>query len=500
MKRIKVAVVLPLAAALAFAIAAGQRYVPDTRVSAGGSMEGYAAYLDQRVPELMQRYDIPGASLALVKEGRTVWKQAYGYADREAGRALTADTPLRVQSISKSITACGVMRLAETGAIDPDAPVEQYLKTWQLPPSAYPTEGMTVRRLLSHTAGLPLGDVFAMYAPTDALPSLEESLSGSAIPFREPGAGFSYSNVGYNLLELLIEQVDGRDFAQYMAEEVLEPLGMEHATFVWSDAIRPPLPLGYALDGRAVPAYVYAEKASGGLLATAEDIAAFTIAGMPAYSRQHVLTPAGIAALYAPQARRLGVYSLVFDAYGSGYYIERLADGAYAVAHGGQGSGWMSHFQAVPQTGDALVILTNSQRSWPFIAGLLHSWARWRGFSPPGMTRILLGECVLWSLFGLMLAACLLRTANLIAGISRRRAPPDAATPRPGRPAAPAAIGGCPGAGGRPAVVRLPEISVPQRRFSQRILLAGPGCRCCGRLAVPGIPVPQIPLLSRTMR
>ena len=99
---------------------------------------------------------------------------------------------------------------------------------------------------------------------------------------------------------------------------------------------------------------------------------------------------------------------------GFGYYTENLAGWKLAVSHGGQGTGWMSHFHAVPETGDALVILTNSQRSWPLIASLLNGWARWGGFSPPGMTRILLGECILWGLVGLIAALTLYLGANLV--------------------------------------------------------------------------------------
>jgi hypothetical protein len=137
---------------------------------------------------------------------------------------------------------------------------------------------------------------------------------------------------------------------------------------------------------------------------------------MPAFSNQKLLSRSGIEQLYSPQAEGLGVYGLVFDAYGFGYYTEA----GTAVSHGGQGTGWMSHFHAVPETGDAIVILTNSQRSWPFIAAVLNGWAQWRGFPAPGMTRILLGECVLWALVGLLAAAVLIALVGLGLRIANR--------------------------------------------------------------------------------
>jgi CubicO group peptidase (beta-lactamase class C family) len=399
-----------------FGAAALALYLPDRKIKTHSSAEEFAAFLDYRAPKLMGLYGIPGASIALVRDGQIVYSAAYGEANQKSGQKMTVGMPMRVQSISKSVTAWAVLKLAEEGKLNLEDPVETYLKGWKLPASDYPPNGVTIKRLLCHTAGMPLGDVFALYSPDEAMPSLKESLTHSAILFQIPGKGFSYSNVGYNLLELMIEEVTGRDFAEYMKNEILYPLGMYHSDFEWSEETLSSVPLGYTLDGTPVPPYRYPERASGGLIATAEDIARFCIAGMPDFSDQRVLARPSIEQLYFEQADSLGIYSAVFDAYGFGYYTEELSDGKVAVSHGGQGTGWMSHFHAVPETGDAIVILANSQRSWPFISSLLNGWARWRGFSPPGMARILLGECFLWGLVGLTISV----TLCLIAGIVRK--------------------------------------------------------------------------------
>jgi CubicO group peptidase (beta-lactamase class C family) len=399
-----------------FGAAALALYLPDRKIKTHSSAEEFAAFLDYRAPKLMGLYGIPGASIALVRDGQIVYSAAYGEANQKSGQKMTVGMPMRVQSISKSVTAWAVLKLAEEGKLNLEDPVETYLKGWKLPASDYPPNGVTIKRLLCHTAGMPLGDVFALYSPDEAMPSLKESLTHSAILFQIPGKGFSYSNVGYNLLELMIEEVTGRDFAEYMKNEILYPLGMYHSDFEWSEETLSSVPLGYTLDGTPVPPYRYPERASGGLIATAEDIARFCIAGMPDFSDQRVLARPSIEQLYFEQADSLGIYSAVFDAYGFGYYTEELSDGKVAVSHGGQGTGWMSHFHAVPETGDAIVILANSQRSWPFISSLLNGWARWRGFSPPGMARILLGDCFLWGLVGLTISV----TLCLIAGIVRK--------------------------------------------------------------------------------
>ncbi len=363
----------------------------------------FTDYLDERIPSLMDDYKIPGVNIAIVQKGKLAWSKAYGYANPEDNRKMTVDTYCRVESISKSLTSWGIMKLVEEGRIDLDKPVEKYIKNWELPDSKFSKEKITVRQLLTHTAGMPLGDVFKRYDPNEEIPSLEESLSEQAVIIKEPGSSFSYSNTGYNLLELLVEEVKGRDFAEYMENEVLIPLGMDNSTFLWSDKLNPKVPTGYDLDGNEVPVYIYPEKASGGLLASVEDIARFISAGMTDYTDNKVLKIDSINEIYRPQVDKIGIYGLVFDSYGFGHYIEELSKGIQAVSHGGQGGGIMTHFHSIPKIGDGIVILTNSQRSWPFISHILKDWGRWRGFKSVGMGKIILAQKVLWTLIVIIL-------------------------------------------------------------------------------------------------
>lgn len=381
----------------------------------------FTRHLDERIPKLMRLYDIAGANIALVRDAKVVWTGAYGFADREENRILATETPMRAQSISKSVTAWGIMRLVEQGRLALDAPVSEYLTASEPLDLGSLTNAVTIRQLLSHTGGLPLGDVFTIYAPGEPMPSLEEKLAGDIGLAHAPGSRFAYSNTGYHLLEWLIEKQTGLGFSDFMEREIFAPLGMKHSTFDADPRLAVNWPVGYTLRGRPVPPYVYPEKASGGLITTAADIAAFAIAGMKdapsgrqsLHTARGVLQSASIDAMHAPASRSLGLYGLVFDAYGLGHFIESLSDGTVAVAHGGQGTGNMTHFHAVPETGDAIVILTNSQRSWPFIAFLLRDWARWCGFPPLGMERILWASLALWALVGLLWAAFLKRLSAM---------------------------------------------------------------------------------------
>lgn len=374
-------------------------------------LDEFKAHMDERIPALMKLYGIPGCNIALVQGNEVVWIEVYGYADVASGRVLTIDTPMSVQSITKSVTAWGVMHLREKGLIDLDAPVSQYLKSWQFPLTDYPTEKITVRQLLSHTAGMPLGDFTNIYSPGEVMPSNRDVMTGEAVLMREPGTRFSYSNTGYNLLEILIEDVTGQSFSDYIRTEVLLPLGLESAAFDIDKAMTPYPPTGYNLRGEPVPVYLYPSRASGGLFATAQDIALFAVSGM---QENPVLSGESIKLLYAPQNHKIGIYGLIFEAYGFGHYLEKLPNGMLSISHGGQGNGIMTHLQAVPETGDAIVILTNSQRSWPFIAYVLSDWAQWRGFPSVGMGRIIWGHYGLCVVIGMLASASLLVILRLV--------------------------------------------------------------------------------------
>lgn len=411
------------------------------------SLGAYTDHLERNIPRQMERYGIPGVSMALIKEGRTVWTGAFGYADIEENRPMSTEMVCRTESISKSVTAWGIMRLSEKERVELRDPLERYLTGFELPDTSYDTIGVTVERLLSHSAGMPLGPIGpgVEYPPGGTLPSAREFLKGKTDPVQSPGEGFIYSNIGYNLLELLVEDVTGTDFAVYMREEVLLPLGMEDADYAWREDFTGRVPLGYENDGTPVYPYVYPVQASGGLLATVEDVARFAAAGMtgeyygpPAAG---VLSPESIRTIHTPRVEIPGIFGVVADSYGFGHFSETLPDGRRALWHGGQGHGWMTHFHIVPEAGAGIVILTNSQRSWPFLAIILDEWAGWNGFGSVRMGNITTANRIVTVLFGVILLAALYLIVRLILGLigGTRRFNPLAKSARIGRLTAAAA-------------------------------------------------------------
>jgi len=386
----------------------------------------FADYLDQRIPELMNTYDIPGTTLVLIRKGEIAWSSAFGYADREKKREMSVHAICRAESISKSVTAWGVMKLAEQGLVDLDDPVGKYLPDWELSDSTFHKEKVTIRRLLSNSGGMPLGTLGEEYLPKTKMPTLEEYLSNEIRLIYEPGSRFEYSNVGFNLLELLIEEITGRDFSEYMATEIFKPLKMHQSSFSWknNEEWTAKIPMGYDLHGKPVPPYVYPAKASGGLFTTVEDIARFVSAGMSKSTKNSnlsVLTKQSITTIYTPHIPVSGIFGLVADSYGFGHFIETLPSARKAVWHGGQGHGWMTHFHAVPETGDGIVIFTNSQRSWPFIATILNYWSQWNGLERIKFSRIATATSFLWGLIACIYIFILISAWQIIRDIASHK-------------------------------------------------------------------------------
>lgn len=222
------------------------------------------------------------------------------------GKPVTTETLFQMASVSKWVTAWGVMALVEAGKIDLDAPVSRYLKRWQLPPGDYGNDQVTVRRILSHTAGFDDDLGYCGFAPGKPIQTLEASLTeaADACPLRtgkvhvgEAAGTWRYSGGGYTLLQLLIEEVSGEPFADYMARAVLVPLGMTRSTFRAGAEGSSDIATFFDGSGSVAPHYRYTAAAAASLYASANDLARF--------AQAHFTGPAGEApgrSVVSPQA------------------------------------------------------------------------------------------------------------------------------------------------------------------------------------------------------
>lgn len=353
----------------------------------------FSDYLKAVVPERMANLSIPGAQLALVEGNKVTTLLSFGISDTNTGLPVTNDMLFSVQSISKAFAAWGVMTLVEEGLVELDAPIETYMKRWHLPESEFPVSEVTVRRLLSHRAGISSSGIKSVPLDcTDAtlidglnaeLPPLtEEQLNYfekwdllEVVPVvleSEPGQSWQYANGGYAMLELMIEDVSGQPFADYMHSKILAPLGLKDSTFQ-----SPPSPRFVAPHGPESIRFQDYRKvclAAGGLYATANDIALFMCAEMDGYHGRSnpVLSVESIREMLSSQGLADKIDDRQFHA-GLGHFL-LTQDDRFNVHHSGGSIGWRSIYSEFPETGDGFCMLINSDEGNDLWIELVQEW------------------------------------------------------------------------------------------------------------------------------
>lgn len=380
-----------------------------------GDEAAFKAFLDQYVPGKLRDYQVPAAAVALVRDGQVVYQQAFGLRDLGLGQPANREDLWQVGSLSKSVTAWGVMKLVEQGKIDLDAPLQEYLDSWRLPPSEFDLSQVTVRRLLTHTAGLSITPYTGLPKGSNP-PSLPEFFQlaaedGKALYVQyPPGSSFRYSDNDYHLLQLLIEEVSGLPFPLYMQQEILGPLGMHDSSYDFSPQVESRMGWGYDSLFRVQDEYVYTQKAAAGLFTSARDLGIYAAAIMPGPAGEPVgrgvLQPHTVQQMLAAQADLAGFEKLLFKGdYGFGYIREQLPGGPTVYSHPGGNPGWIAELMIIPESGDGLVVFTNVAHGYVLFADLLEKWMHWLGNETPYVARLILFSGVVFDLLGVLLVA-----------------------------------------------------------------------------------------------
>ena len=219
-------------------------------------------------------------AMAIMKDGKV---------DREIfmshNKPVDRNTIFQVSSLSKFVTAAGIMKLIELGKIDLDTPVNNYLKRWQLPPGEFDNEQVTVRRLLSHTAGLTDGLGYNGFENRDSVQTIESSLtkakdadegiSGEVRVGIEPNSAWKYSGGGFTLLQLIVEETSGQSFNEFMTSNIFTPLNMNSSTYILNDSLNSRLCEFYNADKTTAPHYYYTSLAATSLYTSLADLEIF---------------------------------------------------------------------------------------------------------------------------------------------------------------------------------------------------------------------------------
>jgi CubicO group peptidase (beta-lactamase class C family) len=339
--------------------------------------------------ERMAHYNVHGVSIAVIKDGAIEWAHTYGIADTETREQLTINTLFQAGSISKSITALGVLRLVQQNLVSLDKDINLYLKSWQLPNNEFTkNEKVTLRKILSHTAGLTVSG-FPGYPVGSVLPSIVQVLDGVKPPAntdpvrvaRIPGTKWSYSGGGTTIVQLLIEDITGQPFQTWMKQNVLHPLGMTLSTFNQPPNKQYNIASGHDQYGECVNGkyHLYPEMAAAGLWSTATDLAKFVIYIQNGFSNPDLefLTSDLIKTMLQPQINAM--------ANGLGTVLQNL-NNEVVFEHDGQDHGFIARYRGLVQQKLGFVMMMNAyENGWYLMEEIGNSIADvygWRHFSP----------------------------------------------------------------------------------------------------------------------
>ncbi|UGT44294.1 beta-lactamase family protein [Nocardia yamanashiensis] len=323
------------------------------------------------IDEALVRFGVPGAGWAVIADGRIAQTGVSGVQTAGERQPVTGTTRFQACSISKPVVALAMLRLVDQGVLDLDADINGILRSWRLPRNSDWQPVVTLRQLVSHSAGLTVAG-FPGYRRTEQLPTTAQILRGE-FPANTagirvdtvPGAQFRYSGGGTIAMQLLLEEVTGAPFPALMRELVLDPIGMAD-----SDFTQPPPPAlydvlasGHRATGAVVSGgwHVYPEQAAAGLWTTPSDLCKFALAVRAAYMG----APEGL--IPQPLAREMltpQIISLTPDplgdlnAVGLGPFL--ATNGPARFGHSGGNEGFRCHLLAYRDIGVGAAVMTNS--------------------------------------------------------------------------------------------------------------------------------------------
>ena len=311
----------------------------------------------------MDAYTTKGVSIAVIKDYKIDWANGYGWADAEEKRPVTPETRFQAASISKSLNSLALLKLVQQGKIDLETDINSYLKTWKFPyDSLSKNKKITLANLLSHTAGLTVHG-FAGYTPGDSIPSVVQVLnserpanSAAVRSMFEPSKKLEYSGGGITITQLLLTDVTGRRYEDFLMKEVLQPIGMTNSFFT-----QPPPPsttnlaTAYHRDGTPVKEKynVYPEQAAAGLWTTPTDLAKYIIETQLEYEGRSTK-------VLSQQMMQKRLTPYIDSSVGLGVFLIKKPGDTY-FNHNGGNEGFLCTYYGSLRNGNGVVVMINGE-------------------------------------------------------------------------------------------------------------------------------------------
>ena len=352
----------------------------------------------------MAELKVPGVSVAVINEGAIEWAKGYGVAEAGSATPVTTRTLFQAASISKPVAALAALRLVEQGRLSLDQAVNERLASWKVPENELTAkENVTLRRLLSHSAGLTVSGF--MGYPADApVPTLLQVLDGqkpaNSAPVRVdvvPGTMWRYSGGGYTVMQQLLVDVTGQPFPSLLADTVLRPVGMADSTYAQPlpESRRASASSGHRSDGSVLAGrfLTHPEMAAAGLWTTPTDLAKFLMEVQQALRGRSQILSAGMA-------RQM--VTIQKGSHGLGPSLEGAGPLA-SFGHGGSNVGFKCAMTAFVESGRGAVVMANGDQGGRLAGEILRAVAAeygWQTRQPRQKTVVALESAALARLTG----------------------------------------------------------------------------------------------------
>ncbi len=347
-------------------------------------------YGSKSLKEQMNYYHTPGVSIAVIDNGKIDWARGFGKRDLLTNASVDIKTLFEAGSVSKPVFDLAVMRLKEKGVLALDSDVNKYLKSWRIPKNGDWQPKITLRQLLSHTAGLTVHG-FSGYLKTESIPTLTQILNG-VLPANNPavmvnilpGTDFRYSGGGLTVAQLTVMDILKKPFPVIVDEELFKPLKLQYSTY------QQPLPA--ELEGIASTAYpyenqaiigrfhTYPEMAAAGLWTNPTELATLLIEVQKALKGESSLfKKETIEEMLTPQK--------VFENIGIGFFLESKGD-SLRFGHGGWDEGFVTQIIAYKNLGKGAIIMVNSNEGNPLLNEIMRAIAieyKWPDYITPNI-------------------------------------------------------------------------------------------------------------------
>lgn len=304
----------------------------------------------------------PSIAIAAAQNGRIVWEEAFGWADRENGTTATAHSVYALASISKSFTAAGLMILVERGLVDLDHPVNEYLGDVPLACYAGSPAGPTVRQVLQLTSGLPTHVNIFVGEDRALRPDQDESIRRYGIVVDEPGREYVYSNFSYGVLDRVISRVSGRSYAAFMQSEVFEPLGLEHTAVFPDPTLEPRAATLYDRRGAAMPPIDFDHRGASAVRSCVHDLiryGLFQLKDRPP-SQRRILSDESIDRMHRPAEFEIPQEGIGRVRMGLGTAVVDIEGIHFLISTGGM-PGCTARLALIPDYDLAVAVLMNGE-------------------------------------------------------------------------------------------------------------------------------------------